>query len=246
MKDHFSTQSDHYAQFRPNYPSAFFAYLETIIPHKVCAWDCGTGNGQVAVALSKWFEKVYATDISPNQIKHAKKRYNIQYSVQPAENTNFDNGTFDLIMVAQAIHWFDFDQFYAEVRRTAKDAAWIAIIGYGKIKVSPAIDDIIYRFYQEVIGPYWDRERKYIEENYETIPFPFKETPVPSFTLQASWTLEHLIGYLQTWSAVKKFIGQNGFNPVDALIPPLKRQWEGQQTKAITFPMLSRIGKIKP
>ncbi|WP_317163583.1 class I SAM-dependent methyltransferase [Mucilaginibacter aquatilis] len=210
------------------------------------AWDCGTGNGQVAFELAKNFEQVFATDISQAQIDNAGQANNIIYSVQPAEITDFSDNFFDLIVVAQAIHWFDFDRFYAEVERTAKANALLCVTGYGMIEVSKEIDDVIAHFYKNVIGSYWDAERKYIDENYKTIPFPFEELETPQFYNTLNWTAEHLIGYLNTWSAVKHFIKQNDYNPVDELKPEIKKLWGGNDTRQIKFPVLLRIGNVNP
>lgn len=246
MKDNFSSQSDKYAKFRPTYPQEFFEYLNSIVPNKKNVWDCGTGNGQIAFELAKTFETVYATDISQSQIDNALQADNINYSVQPAEKTDFGDQKFDLIVVAQAIHWFDFEKFYREVKRTAKNNALICIVGYGRIKISKQIDETITDFYSNTIGKYWDPERKYIDENYETIPFPFEEIQTPKFENKHQWTIKHLIGYLNTWSAVKHFIKQNGFNPVDQLQTELEQLWGTEQTREVCFPILLRIGRIKP
>lgn len=244
-KDNFSLQADKYAKYRPTYPRGFFDYLSSIIADKKNAWDCGTGNGQVAYELSKIVENVFATDISQSQIDNALQAGNISYSVQPAEQTNFDNKQFDLIVVAQAIHWFDFDKFYAEVRRTAKDNALLCVIGYSRLKISEPIDNLITDFYTNVIGKYWDKERKYIDKNYKTIPFPFDEIKTPKFENRHKWTLEHLIGYLNTWSAVNHFIRQNGFNPIDKLQTEIEQLWGSEEEKEVVFPLLLRIGKIE-
>jgi ubiquinone/menaquinone biosynthesis C-methylase UbiE len=244
MKDNFSTQSDKYAKYRPTYPSQFFDYLNSIIPNKQNAWDCGTGNGQVAYELAKTFDTVFATDISQSQIENALLANNISYSVQPAETTNFDNNQFDLIVVAQAIHWFDFDKFYAEAKRTAKNNALLCVVGYGKLEIDAQIDPVIADFYSNVIGKYWDKERRYIDENYKTIPFLVDEIQTPSFVNTQHWTLAHLMGYLNTWSAVKHFIKQNNYNPLDKLQKEIEQLWGNEQTKQVHFPLLLRIGQI--
>ncbi len=235
MKDNFSTDSDKYAKYRPTYPSDFFEYLKSIVQNKHAVWDCGTGNGQVAFELAKSFDKVYATDISQSQIANALQSDNIFYTVQPAERTNFDNDMFDLVVVAQAIHWFDFEQFYKEVSRTAKEKAVLCVIGYGKLEVTEKIDSIIEDLYSNTLGNYWDKERKYIDENYQTIPFPCSEFPAPKFVNSQDWTLQHLIGYLNTWSAVKHFIKQNGFNPVDNCIISHGKSMGQQRNQANPF-----------
>jgi len=244
MKDNFSQQSDLYGKYRPVYPAEFYSYLIHQLKAKTNAWDCGTGNGQVAVELSKHFENVFATDISSNQLAQAVKMDNIMYFVQPAEKTNFPNNTFDLITVAQAIHWFDFEKFYAEAIRTAKDNAIIAVIGYGRLSISKNIDPVIDNFYFNTIGNFWDAERKYIDEEYRTIPFPFKELQCPNFSIRVNWNLEHLIGYLNTWSAVKHFISQNESNPIDNVKLEIEKHWQLNEIKQVSFPLIQRIGLI--
>lgn len=244
MKDNFSSQSDKYAKYRPIYPPGLFEYLNSLIPDKQNAWDCGTGNGQVASELAKFFKTVFATDISQEQLNNAFKAENILYSLQPAEHTYFDNRLFDLIIVSQAIHWFDFERFYFEVRRTAKPNSLLCVLGYGKLEISQQIDCVIANFYENVLGNYWDDERKYIDENYQTIPFPFNEIQPPDFVNMQHWTLEHLIGYLNTWSAVKHFIRKNEYNPVDKLQIKIAKLWGSEQIKQIRFPVLLRIGQI--
>lgn len=244
MKDNFSLQSDRYAKYRPTYPPDFFEYLNSIVFKKQNAWDCGTGNGQVAQELAKTFCRVFATDISQAQIDHAVKADNIIYSRQAAEQTHFQDDQFDLIVTAQAIHWFNFEQFYSEVRRTSKDPAIVCIVGYSRVEISDEIDKMITHFYGEVIGKYWDEERKYIDQQYATIPFPFEEIQTPTFMNIQYWTLEHLMGYLNTWSAVKHFIGQNGYNPIVQLRSKIEQLWGNAPTRAIRFPLLLRIGRV--
>ncbi len=244
MKDIFSTKPKEYTRYRPGYPKVFFDYLFGMVPANFQAWDCGTGSGQVAFQLAKSFDQVFATDISQSQIDNAQQARNISYSVQPAEETNFEDNQFDLIVVAQAIHWFDFEKFYGEVRRTAKKEALICIVGYGRIVVSDQIDTLITAFYFKVLGDFWDKERTYIDEAYETIPFPFDEIKTPSFDYKQEWDFEHLIGYLNTWSAVKHFINEKGYDPVEELKKEIMPYWPLEETKTVNFPVLLRIGKV--
>lgn len=243
MKDNFSKQAHLYSRFRPDYPQQLYDFLLDYLSDKKTAWDCGTGNGQVATKLSSYFEKVFATDASFGQIENATKKENIFYSIQKAEHTSFIKNQFDLITVAQAIHWFDFEKFYKEVNRTLKPRGIIAVFGYNLFKISKEIDEIIDHFYKNIIGPYWDKERKYVDENYSTIPFPFEEIRSPKFYNKHDWEFEHLIGYLNTWSSVQHFITRNQTNPVDQIIAPLKAAWGRELRKEISFPVFMRVGR---
>lgn len=244
MKDNFSTGSDQYAQYRPAYPAAFFEYLNTIVAAKEHAWDCATGNGQVAQQLARSFAHVFATDISQAQLAHAVTLPNIHYSVQPAERTQFKNDFFDLITVAQAVHWFNFAQFYGEVKRTARKHALIVILGYGTLTIAPELDRIIDHLYNNIVGSYWDKERQYVDEGYKTIPFPFTEISTPEFSNSYMWSFDHVVGYLKTWSAVKHYEKQHGINPVSLIENELQHHWGSEQERAIHFPFLLRMGKV--
>jgi ubiquinone/menaquinone biosynthesis C-methylase UbiE len=244
MKDNFSTLSDIYVKYRPTYPQELFDFILNYVKNKQAAWDCGTGNGQAAKELARYFEKVFATDISQKQIDKAYQASNIFYSVQPAEQTNFPDDTFDLITISQALHWFQFDKFYAEVKRVAKPGAWIAAWTYTLPGISPAIDELINHHHYNRLGKYWDNERKYVDDNYTTLSFPFSEIQTPVFTIQLEWTLKELEGYLNSWSGLQKFIAANQFNPVDELIKQIQPYWEKEKMK-IVFPVYLRMGQIK-
>jgi len=244
MKDNFSKQSDKYFKFRTGYPAELFTLIGKLTRSKINCWDCATGNGQLAGELSGSFENVYATDISSNQISQAFKSTNIHYSVQPAEQTNFEDDLFDLVVVGQAIHWFEFEKFYSEVRRTCKPGALLIVIGYGNPKIDPNIDPVLDHFYKNIVGPFWDTERKYIDEEYKTIPFPFEEIKHTEFSITCDWTLEHFIEYINTWSGVKHYINRNGVNPVNEVNDILKSKWH-KKIKKVEFSLLLRIGKVK-
>ena len=243
MKDNFSTRSKDYAQFRPHYPPELFTHMLTLVSEKDSAWDCGTGNGQVAVVLADHFREVQATDISRQQLDEAPQRSNIQYSIQPAEKTAFADAQFDLITVAQAIHWFRFHEFYTEAKRTMKPGALIAVIGYGLLRTDSPLQEAIDHLYTNIVGPYWDAERRYIDEAYKTIPFPFEEIAMPSFQMDYEWSAEQLTGYIRTWSAVKHYIKQKGEDPVSAFEQSLPALWGDRSARSFSFPLLLRVGR---
>ncbi len=241
MKDNFSKNSSDYAQFRPKYPAELFGFLESLLEQKQAAWDCGTGNGQVAVELAKFFNRVEATDISQAQLEQAEKVSNLNYSLQSAEKTNFPDNSFDLISVAQAIHWFDFSQFYKEVKRSLKPGGVIAVIGYGLIKSNEQTNELINHFYREVLGDYWDPERRYLEDGYRSIGFPFEEINTPALEMEFVWDFGHLIGYLKTWSGVRHFQIKQGYDPVEAISGELRNAFG--EHGVVKFPIFLRVGK---
>jgi ubiquinone/menaquinone biosynthesis C-methylase UbiE len=179
FKDHFSAQAADYAKFRPGYPRELFNYLASIAPGRQLAWECGTGNGQAAVALASVFDRVIATDASEKQITNAEPHERVEYRVAPAEDSGIESETLDLIMVAQALHWFDLERFYAEARRVLKVNGVLAASAYNLLHIEPTVDEIVNRYYYEVVGPFWPPERKLIEQ-FANLPFPFHKIDPPN------------------------------------------------------------------
>ena len=176
FKDLFSSRSKEYASSRPKYPKSLFEFLVGLVLHRNQAWDCATGNGQAAVCLSEYFEQVIASGASKEQIANAKHRNNICYKVFPAEKTMLEVSCVDLITIAQALHWFDLDDFYKEARKVLEkddngsghgvSGSIIAAWAYGIHSVSEEIDTIVHFLYEEIVGPYWLKERKIVENKY--------------------------------------------------------------------------------
>lgn len=243
MKDNFSAQAGEYAKYRPAYPADLFAFILQHIEEKNTAWDCATGNGQTANELARWFKKVMATDISEKQLANATRLPNVFYSVQPAEQTDFEENSFDLVTVSQALHWFNFDLFYKELHRVTRPGGWFAAWMYGLLTISPVIDELKRYFHDVTLGEYWDPERKFVNENYSTIPFPVQEIQCPAFSMSYEWSLAELKGYLSTWSAVQKFITANGYSPVDEVMNSIKKHWNGKKMK-VAFPIYLRMGQV--
>jgi len=243
FKDHFSKQAADYARFRPGYPRELFDYLVSIAPSRRLAWDCGTGNGQAAAGLASVFDAVIATDASEKQITNAELHERVDYRVAPAENSRIESGTVDLIMVAQALHWFDLDRFYAEARRVLKSDGVLAASAYNLLHINPAIDEVVNRYYYEVVGPFWPQERKLVEQ-FDNLPFPFHEIDPPKFEMTAQWNLDHLVGYLRTWSSTQRFMAAKGSDPLKQIMGELRAAWgTPEQTRNVIWPLTLRIGR---
>jgi ubiquinone/menaquinone biosynthesis C-methylase UbiE len=253
FKDLFSSNSKEYASSRPKYPKSLFDFLVGLVQYRNLAWDCATGNGQAALLLSEYFEQVIASDASKEQIENAQSRNNIRYEVFPAERTNLADSSVDLITVAQALHWFDLDQFYREANRVLrKDGAdgggIIAAWSYGLHSVSREIDNLTHILYEDILGPYWQKERKIVENKYEDIPFPFQEIDTPVFQIELDWSLPELISYLYTWSSVRKFIERNNSDPVKQVYHTLAAAWGDKNSwhkRKVVWPIYMRAGRSK-
>lgn len=242
MKDLFSNNSQLYQQARPSYPQSVIVEILKHVETTQLAWDCGAGSGQFTQLLSPYFEKVFATDLSAQQLQQASHFENVCYRVECAEQTYFPDHCFDLITVAQAIHWFDFDRFYKEVKRTLKPTGIFAAIGYGVLTIDDEkINALIQDLYFQTLKNYWDVERRYIDEAYQTIPFPFVEISTPKLEMSYAWRTTQLLNYLNTWSALKHYKNQNLNDPLASLGEELR---QSDQLLNIKFPVFLRIGHL--
>jgi len=201
-QDHFSRCASQYAAFRPRYPQTLYQWLAAIAPTRKRVWDCACGNGQASVDLVEHFQEVIGTDLSAEQLAHAAPHDRVAYRVAIAEDSKLPNAEFDLVTVAQALHWFDLDRFYAEVRRVLRPDGVLAVWCYGASEIPEACGNaLLQHFYQEVIGPYWQPERRLVETGYRTMPFPVPELTAPDFSMVLDWSLNDLLGYMGSWSA---------------------------------------------
>jgi SAM-dependent methyltransferase len=244
MKDLFSSRPADYARYRPTYPEPLVSFLLSKVRAHRRAWDCGTGNGQFAALLAPHFEEITATDISAAQIAHAPRLNNVTFLLSPAERSTLPSASVDLVVAAQAIHWFDHDRFYAEARRVLVPGGTIAAVGYRRCTLGAGLDAILLDFYRNVIGPYWDPERAHIDARYRSLPFPFEEIPSPEFSSSLRWTRSEILGYVGTWSAVERCRAARALDPLPALDDELRRAWPETEAIDVHLPFMMRIGYV--
>jgi SAM-dependent methyltransferase len=244
FQDHFSGHATDYARYRPTYPDGLFEAIANAAPARDVAWDVGCGNGQASLALANYFGHVEASDASADQIAAATQHPRVRYTVSPAEAPTLADRSVDAILVAQALHWFDHEKFYAAVRRVAKPNALIVAAMYDLAEITPEIDHAIHTFYRGDIGPYWPGDRRHIDTHYRSIPWPF--TPVtlvvPPMTL--NWSLDDLLFYLSTWSAVKRYMADGHSDPLPALRTQLAPLWGNTPMRTIRWTLHTLAGRV--
>jgi SAM-dependent methyltransferase len=194
------------------------------------------------VGLAAVFDRVIATDASENQIANAQSNERVEYRVAPAESSGLESDTIDLLMIAQALHWFELDCFYAEARRVLKPDGVLAATAYNLLQISPGIDQIVNRYYYDIVGPFWPAERALVE-SFRELPFPFPERNTPSFQMNADWNMEQLLGYLRSWSATQRFMAAKDEDPLEQIRDELRSRWEDpRQHRRVTWPLILRVG----
>lgn len=242
FQDHFSGHAADYAAYRPTYPVGLFRYLAGLSQRRELAWDCATGNGQAAVALAPYFDRVVATDASQQQLERAEAESGVEYLTAPAEKVPLESCTVDLVTVAQALHWFDIEAFHREVMRVLRPGGFLAAWCYGLSEIDPEIDPEIETFHFDTVGPYWPLERRHIESRYESLEFPYEPVKAPAMHMEAQWTAEGFFAYLRTWSAVKRCITAKGVDPVAALEDRFL-DWWGPEPRVVRWPLTLKIGR---
>lgn len=246
FKDHFSGVAGAYRGFRPHYPDSLIRWLAEAAPRTEVALDVGCGNGQVAVSLAERFARVHAVDPSAEQIRNAVQHARVSYAVAPAEDTGLPARSVDLVVAAQALHWFDLDRFYAELRRVGHEGAVFAAVTYGLTRVNPAVDAVVDHLYRDTLGADWPPERRLVDAGYRTLPFPFPELDVPALEIEERWSLDRFLGYLATWSGVTAYRRRTGADPLTAVEPELRVAWgDPEASVRISWPLGIRAGRIE-
>lgn len=244
FKDHFSSHASKYAAHRPVYPSELVDHLADLAPATDVALDVGCGTGQLSTLLAARFRRVVATDASARQIAEAEPADRVEYRVAPCEASGLPDASVDLLTVAQAAHWFDLDRFYVEARRVLRPGGVIALICYMHPDVTGAVRDVFLHFYEPVCGPFWPPERRMIEDGYRSLAFPFEELPAPPMDLVADWTLDDLLGYVDTWSAVRALEKASGREPYERFVEAMRQaDPDPVRRRRVSWPLAMRVGR---
>lgn len=243
FNDQFSGHAQTYASARPGYPPELFQYLASLCEEQDLAWDCATGNGQAAVSLAKVFKRVIASDASAEQIRQARAAPNIEYRQAAAEESFLSQGCVDLVAVAQALHWFDTTAFFENADRVLKPGGVLAIWSYGLTTVAEEVDRVVQKLYGDILENYWPAQRLHVEQQYSDFDFPYALIEAEEFTMSQRWNLEQLKDYLQSWSAVQRYIDKQGSNPLQLVDAQLQQAWGDEQEQEIRWPLLLKIGR---
>lgn len=242
--DHFSAVAAAYARYRPTYPEQLFDWIAQVAPARVAAWDCGAGSGQATLALAERFDRVVGTDASGEQLRQAPEHSRITWRVAPAESSGLDPASMDAVTVAQALHWFDLPRFWTEVRRVLRPTGVIVAWSYGiPFLVDGAITSMLRDFHDNVVGPYWPIERGMVDARYQSIDLPFTRLNPPALDLRATWALDQLTGYLRSWSATRRYVQENGADPVTPFADDLRQLW-GNGGREVIWPLTILAGRV--
>lgn len=244
FKDHFSDRAARYATYRPHYPPALADYLAEIAPARGTAWDVGCGSGQFSTQLGDRFSCVIATDASAQQIEMAQPHPHVEYVIATAERAPIEDGSVDLIAVAQAAHWFDLPCFYREVGRVSRPTGVIALMTYGITVVEGPPGAVVDHLYYQTLAEWWPAERRHTENGYRDFDFPFEEISPPPIEMAVDWSVDDLIGYISTWSAIRALEKAEGDATIKQVARDLRASWGQPKTRRVSWPLGMRVGRV--
>ena len=243
-KDHFSRWAEAYAAHRPTYPDALVDYLGSVAPARNIAWDCGCGSGQLSMLLVRQFRRVIAMDASAQLLARAPRHESVEYRHARVEESGLEDDSVDLVVSAQAAHWFDLPSWYDEARRVARRGAVIALVTYAVPTVNDEVDRALRDFHSRILAPFWPPERRHVDAGYASLPFPFVEIAAPRLEITREWTLDDTLAYIDTWSSVQALLSAGESTRLVEFRQSMASAWHPSGTKRVTFPVTIRAARI--
>ena len=247
----FDAVANDYARCRPRYPKAFFSWMADQAPALNRCWDAACGSGQASIGLTRWFDRVEATDLSPKQIAAAEHHPRVHYRHGAAEQSDLNAKSMDAVLVAAAIHWLDVKRFNREASRVLRPGGLLVWMGYEPIQGAP--DDLqnwLNSLYHERLDQFWPAERSHVNNCYADLVFPVCDQPIPrELRMTQHWTRRDLLGYIGTWSALRQASQQMNGNDQRALVTTLSEElnqlWpEDCERLTLQFPLMGRWGRL--
>jgi SAM-dependent methyltransferase len=215
-----------------------------VAPARERAWDCGCGSGQATAGLATHFDAVIATDPSADQLAHAPALDGVTWQAVPAEESGLPDRSVDAVLVAQALHWFDLERFWPEVRRVVRPYGIFSAWSYAFQQTGVAeLDALLREYTTEIVGPYWPPERHHVDTGYADIKFPFDRLEAPGAAMTATWDVGRQLSYLRSWSATRRAREVLGTDPVGEIEDRVREAW-GEGSREIQWPLTVLAGVV--
>lgn len=244
FKDHFSGIADAYVAARPEYPDELFDLISARVPSDANVWEPGCGSGQATRGLAARFTHIHATDPSAQQVAQHWARTgatNVTVAIEPGERTSLPDASVQLVAIAQALHWFDREAFFAECERVLAPGGVLAAWGYGDFAAPEGMVDAVGDF-RATIDPYWPPERVLVDAEYADFDWPFPALPVHRLWLEIEWTLAQFLRYLSSMSATARCRAGTGEDPVARHAPALSAAWgDPGESRVIRWPLFVHL-----
>lgn len=124
----FEGLAEDYARFRPTYPSETVDAIVEAVPQNAQAIDVGAGTGIMTTLLAERGLRVLAVEPSADMRRKARRHPGVEWIDAAAEALTLPDDSADLIVAAQAMHWFDAPRALAEFARVLRPGGRLAIV----------------------------------------------------------------------------------------------------------------------
>ena len=199
QRNQFGLLSNDYAKFRRGYPDEVFEIIKNKIKNNKTALDVGCGTGIATKEIAKFCESVIGTDKEEGMLEQARiYAPNCKFILAPAEKLPFEDSSFDLLVVAQAFHWFDQQKALSEFKRVIKPDGLIVIFR----KCSKDGQKILPRFVWDVLSNYFylDEDLKNQDEFSYLNNADLKSCELIELDYVDVYIPEEYLGFLRTHS----------------------------------------------
>jgi ubiquinone/menaquinone biosynthesis C-methylase UbiE len=123
----FGGVADAYDRGRPSYPREAAVWLTSDQPLTVL--ELGAGTGKLTEQLVALGHDVHATDPDPKMLALLQKHLpDVRASRAPAEEIPSGDSSYDVVVSAQAFHWFDLDRALPEIARVLKPHGELSLV----------------------------------------------------------------------------------------------------------------------
>ncbi|ESO04634.1 hypothetical protein HELRODRAFT_172299 [Helobdella robusta] len=226
-----------YRKYRPRYPKEIFEIIDRKLTESTAklpdglkekykrnregrwkrALDVGCGTGQATLMLLDSVQEIVGLDSSDSQIHQAKiecgdkDASRVTFLCEDALKISeaFEEDSIDLILVCQAIHWFDRANFFRECLKVLRPGGVLALVGYGLPFFN---DEVIDKLNREYIDESLKDSpiRSTIDDKYAEVikelrcVFPCVERD-DSIVQNLDSTVDEYVGYLSTWSNYRTY-----------------------------------------
>lgn len=186
---------EEYIKHRPLYPPSYYNRIYKYHSQHSDKWDVahdvGTGPGIISQELANKFKHVIASDPNEGYVDIACDRLTNEFGFpksqftflqESAEKSSVEDGTVDLLIMAQAMHFTDVEAAMESFARQVKSGGTVAISFYSRAyfannpKAQAAFDKIWDTWTGKLVGMggLLARTLQYTDSTFDIVPFPTK------------------------------------------------------------------------
>lgn len=139
-RDGFGRGADAYSRGRPSYPAEAVAYISDRLPSSPVVLDLAAGTGIFTALLRPSAARLIA--VEPVASMRDKIDCADEVLDGTAESIPLPSGSVDAVTVAQAFHWFRFDEALREIGRVLRPGGLLALLWNRRDESVPWVEEM--------------------------------------------------------------------------------------------------------